>query len=60
MSAWAGPAFQSSLTYQLDLTTLPDQATTITAKLKAGGIGYCPEWVITGTVLTLTTTLGRD
>jgi Periplasmic binding protein len=74
-------ALQSSLTYELDLTTLPDQAATIAAKLKASGattvvfagdpimpiyltracarLDYYPEWVITGTVYTDTTTLAR-
>lgn len=70
-----------ALNYQLDLTTLPDQAATIAAKLKeenvttivfagdpimpiyltraAAKIDYYPEWVITGTILTDTSTLGR-
>jgi hypothetical protein len=74
-------AIQHSLTYTLDLNTLPDQAATIAAKLKASNattvifagdpimpiyltkaaaaIGYYPEWVITGTVFTATTTLAR-
>jgi Periplasmic binding protein len=74
-------ALSQSLTYELDLTTLTDQAVTIAAKLKASGattvifagdpimpiyltracaaVGYFPEWVITGTAFTDTTTLGR-
>jgi hypothetical protein len=74
-------ALGQSLTYQLDLTTLTDQAVTIAAKLKASGAttvifagdpimpiyltracaaeGYFPEWVITGTAFTDTTTLAR-
>jgi hypothetical protein len=74
-------ALPQPLTYQLDLTTLPQQASTIAAKLKASGattvvfagdpvmpiyltracakLGYFPEWVITGTVYTATTTLAR-
>lgn len=74
-------ALENSLTYELNLTTLPQQAATIAAKLKASGattvvfagdpimpiyltracarIGYDPEWVITGTVYTATTTLAR-
>jgi hypothetical protein len=74
-------ALGQALTYQLDLTSLTDQAVTIAAKLKAAGattvifagdpimpiyltrtcaaIGYFPEWVITGTAFTDTTTLGR-
>jgi hypothetical protein len=69
------------LSYVLDLATLPDQAATIAAKLKASGattvifagdpimpiyltkacaaLGFYPEWVITGTVFTDTSTLGR-
>jgi hypothetical protein len=80
-SAHVNLAMKQSLTYQLDLTTLPDQAATIAAKLKASNattvvfagdpimpiyltkacarIGYFPEWVITGTVFTDTSTLGR-
>jgi hypothetical protein len=74
-------ASQASLTYNLNLTTLPTQAATVAEKLKASGatsvvfagdpimpiyltkacaaIGYHPEWIITGIVLTDTSTLGR-
>lgn len=80
-AAHVNVAISHSLTYQLDLTTLPEQATTIAAKLKASNattvlfagdpvmpiyltkacakIGYFPEWLITGTVFTDTSTLGR-
>jgi hypothetical protein len=72
---------ETSLSYTLDLTTLPTQAATIAEKLKASGatsvifagdpimpiyltkacatIGYFPEWIITGIVLTDTAALGR-
>jgi hypothetical protein len=81
IAARVNMALGQSLTYQLDLTTLTDQAVTIAAKLKASGattvifagdpimpiyltracaaIGYFPEWVITGTAFTDTTTLAR-
>jgi hypothetical protein len=71
----------TTLSYTLDLTTLPTQAATIAEKLKASGatsvifagdpimpiyltkaaagIGYFPEWIITGIVLTDTAALGR-
>lgn len=71
----------TTLSYTLDLTTLPTQAATIAEKLKASGatsvvfagdpimpiyltkacasIGYYPEWIITGIVLTDTAALGR-
>ncbi len=74
-------AVPTAFSYLLDLATLPDQAATIAAKLKASGattvvfagdpimpiyltkacaaIGYYPEWVITGTVFTDSSTLGR-
>jgi hypothetical protein len=74
-------ASQPSLTYTLNLTTLPTQAATIAEKLKASGatsvvfagdpimpiyltracatVGYYPEWIITGIVLTDTSTLAR-
>jgi hypothetical protein len=74
-------ASPTTLSYTLDLTTLPTQAATIAEKLKASGatsvifagdpimpiyltkaaasIGYSPEWVITGIVLTDTAALGR-
>jgi hypothetical protein len=77
----ANMASPTSLSYTLDLTTLPTQAATIAEKLKASGatsvifagdpimpiyltkacatIGYFPEWIITGIVLTDTSTLGR-
>jgi hypothetical protein len=77
----ANMASETSLSYTLDLTTLPTQAATIAEKLKASGatsvifagdpimpiyltkacasIGYFPEWVITGIVLTDTAALGR-
>ncbi|MFZ0249442.1 MAG: hypothetical protein WAL61_05815 [Acidimicrobiales bacterium] len=71
----------TTLSYTLDLTTLPTQAATIAEKLKASGatsvvfagdpimpiyltkacagIGYFPEWIITGIALTDTSALGR-
>jgi hypothetical protein len=71
----------TSLTYTLNLTTLPSDAATIAEKLKTSGatsvvfagdpimpiyltkacaqIGYFPEWIITGIVLTDTSTLAR-
>jgi len=71
----------SSLSYTLDLATLPTQAATIAEKLKASGatsvifagdpimpiyltracaaVDYYPEWIITGIVLTDSSTLGR-
>jgi hypothetical protein len=71
----------TTLSYTLDLTTLPTQAATIAEKLKSSGatsvifagdpimpiyltkacagIGYFPEWIITGIVLTDTAALGR-
>ena len=74
-------ASPTTLSYTLDLTTLPTQAATIAEKLKASGatsvvfagdpimpiyltkacaaIGYFPEWIITGIVLTDTSALGR-
>ena len=74
-------ATDQSLTYTLDLTTLPEQAATLAAKLNALGattvvfagdpvmpiyltkacaeLGYFPEWLITGTLFTDTSTLGR-
>lgn len=74
-------AIKQSLTYTLDLSTLPDQAATLASKLKAANattvvfagdpimpiyltkacakIGYFPEWFITGTLFTDTSTLGR-
>ena len=74
-------ASPTTLSYTLDLTTLPTQAATIAEKLKASGatsvifagdpimpiyltkacasIGYFPEWIITGIVLTDTAALGR-
>ena len=74
-------ASTTSLTYTLNLTTLPSDAATIAEKLKTSGatsvifagdpimpiyltkacanIGYFPEWIITGIVLTDTTTLAR-
>jgi hypothetical protein len=77
----ANMASPTTLSYTLDLTTLPTQAATIAEKLKASGatsvifagdpimpiyltkacasIGYFPEWVITGIVLTDTAALGR-
>jgi len=77
----ADMASETSLSYTLDLTTLPTQAATIAEKLKASGatsvifagdpimpiyltkacasIGYFPEWIITGIVLTDTAALGR-
>ena len=77
----ANMASETSLSYTLDLTTLPTQAATIAEKLKASGatsvifagdpimpiyltkaaagIGYFPEWIITGIVLTDTAALGR-
>lgn len=76
-----GLRFAVQESYLLDLTTLPDEAATIAAKLKRSGattvvfagdpimpiyltkacaaIGYFPEWIITGTVFTDTSTLGR-
>jgi hypothetical protein len=77
----ADMASPTTLSYTLDLTTLPTQAATIAEKLKASGatsvifagdpimpiyltkacagIGYFPEWIITGIVLTDTSALGR-
>jgi hypothetical protein len=77
----ANMASPTTLSYTLDLTTLPTQAATIAEKLKASGatsvvfagdpimpiyltracagIGYFPEWIITGIVLTDTAALGR-
>jgi hypothetical protein len=77
----ANMASPTTLSYTLNLTTLPTQAATIAEKLKASGatsvvfagdpimpiyltkacasIGYFPEWVITGIVLTDTAALGR-
>ncbi len=74
-------ASPTTLSYTLNLTTLPTQAATIAEKLKASGatsvvfagdpimpiyltkacasIGYFPEWIITGIVLTDTAALGR-
>jgi hypothetical protein len=74
-------ASSTSLTYTLNLTTLPTQAATLSEKLKASGatsiifagdpimpiyltracakIGYFPEWIITGIVLTDTAALAR-
>jgi hypothetical protein len=74
-------ASNTSLTYTLNLATLPTDAATIAEKLRssgatsvifagdpimpiyltkaAAGIGYFPEWIITGIVLTDTTTLAR-
>jgi hypothetical protein len=74
-------ASDTSLTYTLNLTTLPSDAATIAEKLKTSGatsvvfagdpimpiyltracaqIGYFPEWIITGIVLTDTSTLAR-
>jgi hypothetical protein len=71
----------TTLTYNLNLTTLPTQAATLAEKLKSSGatsvvfagdpimpiyltkacatIGYDPEWIITGIVLTDTSTLAR-
>jgi hypothetical protein len=77
----ANMASPTTLSYTLNLTTLPTQAATIAEKLKASGatsvvfagdpimpiyltkacasIGYFPEWIITGIVLTDTAALGR-
>ncbi len=77
----ANMASPTTLSYTLNLTTLPTQAATIAEKLKASGatsvvfagdpimpiyltkacasVGYFPEWVITGIVLTDTAALGR-
>ncbi len=74
-------ASSTSLTYTLNLTTLPSDAATLAEKLKSSGatsvvfagdpimpiyltkacaqIGFFPEWIITGIVLTDTTTLAR-
>ena len=77
----ANMASPTTLSYTLNLTTLPTQAATIAEKLKASGatsvvfagdpimpiyltkacasIGFFPEWIITGIVLTDTAALGR-